>query len=379
MARIFISYKRADKEKVFKIKDQIETVIGEKCWIDLDGIESDAQFENVIIQAINDSEIVLFMYSKAHSKIEDFEKDWTIRELNFAEKKKKKIVFINVDGSELTDRFEFRYGTKQQVDGLSIRHIEKLIKDLCEWLGIFNSSRYQNYLTTDKNKKKDPRTEIYNVDGIEFKMIHVEGGIFKNDGMYGHMNEVKISDYMCGETLVTQNLWEIVMGNNPSRFKSQNRPVEQVNWNDCQEFLKKLNLKTGKQFRLLSEEEWEYAARGGKYSKGYQYSGSNNLAEVGWFKKNSNGETHNVKSKKANELGIYDMSGNVLEWCHDLYYTDDYKNYYNSQPKKFLSSPHCVTRGGGFYCSAENCSVSYPRIFRSPWYSLYDLGFRLAL
>ena len=136
MARIFISYKRADKEKVFKIKDQIESALGEKCWIDIDGIESDAQFKNVIISAINDCEIVLFMYSKTHSKIVDFEKDWTLRELNFASKKNKRIVFINLDGSTLTDSFEFDYGTKQQLDARNQNNIRRLITDLRSWLRI---------------------------------------------------------------------------------------------------------------------------------------------------------------------------------------------------------------------------------------------------
>lgn len=136
MSRIFISYKRVDKEKVFNIKDHIESALGEKCWIDIDGIESDAQFKNVIIKAINDCEIVLFMYSKAHSKIEDFEKDWTIRELNFASSKSKRIVFVNLDGSPLTDEFVFDYGTKQQVDGQSNDSIQRLILDLSKWLKV---------------------------------------------------------------------------------------------------------------------------------------------------------------------------------------------------------------------------------------------------
>lgn len=136
MSRIFISYKRVDKEKVFKIKKQIESALGERCWIDLDGIESDAQFKNVIIRAINKSEVVLFMYSKAHSEIVDFEKDWTLRELNFASKKNKRIVFVNLDGSPLTDTFEFDYGAKQQIDGLSPQSLSRLNEDLKRWLGI---------------------------------------------------------------------------------------------------------------------------------------------------------------------------------------------------------------------------------------------------
>ena len=113
MARIFISYKRADKEKVFPLKNQIEAAIGEPCWIDLDGIESDAQFVNVIMQTIDEASIFLFMYSKEHSQIEDYEKDWTVREVNYAQDFKKRIVFINIDGTRLTKWFQFMFGLKQ--------------------------------------------------------------------------------------------------------------------------------------------------------------------------------------------------------------------------------------------------------------------------
>ena len=133
-SRIFISYKRVDKEKVFSLKDVIENKIGEECWIDLDGIESDAQFANVIIKAINNAQIFLFMYSHAHSEIEDYDTDWTVREINFAQKKKKRIVFVNIDGSPLTDWFELMFGTKQQIDASSEILIEKLCRDIKKWL-----------------------------------------------------------------------------------------------------------------------------------------------------------------------------------------------------------------------------------------------------
>ena len=135
MARVFISYKRVDKAKVFKLKDTIEAAIGEECWIDIDGIESDAMFKSVIIKAINESEIFLFMYSKAHSTIVDFEHDWTVRELTFAELKKKRIVFINIDGSTLSDLFLFDYANKQQVDATSPQALDRLCTDLQKWLG----------------------------------------------------------------------------------------------------------------------------------------------------------------------------------------------------------------------------------------------------
>ena len=131
---IFISYKRLDKDKVFPIKDFIERNTGYNCWIDLDGIESDAQFADIIIKAINNAEVFLFMYSNTHSKIENFEEDWTVREITFAQKKKKRIVFVNLDNTPLTDRFDFMFGTKQQVAATSDVAMKKLCADIKQWL-----------------------------------------------------------------------------------------------------------------------------------------------------------------------------------------------------------------------------------------------------
>lgn len=131
---IFISYKRVDKDKVFKIKDFIERETGLSCWIDLEGIESDAYFKKVIIRAINDCEVMLFMYSKAHSQISENGSDWTEKELHFATKKNKRIVFVKIDGTELTDFFEFDYGTKQQIDARKQEALTKLATDLRHWL-----------------------------------------------------------------------------------------------------------------------------------------------------------------------------------------------------------------------------------------------------
>ena len=139
------------------------------------------------------------------------------------------------------------------------------------------------------------------------------------------------------------------MGSNPSEFKGNNqRPVERVSWNDCQEFIKKLNQLTGKEFRLPTEAEWEYAARGGKYSKDYvyKYSGSNNADEVAWYNDNSCDETHPVKTKKANELGLYDMSGNVYEWCND--WKGNYQSNSQTNPTGPSKGECRVLRGGGW-------------------------------
>ena len=147
--RIFISYKRANKEIVFKIKDDIESNVGEKCWIDLDGIESDAQFVDVIIKAINEAEIFLFMYSKKHGEIENYKKDWTTRELSYAEKRDKKIIFINLDGSYLTDYFEFKFGEYQQVDATSTTAMSRLYSDLSKWLISKGSNIVETNVTSE--------------------------------------------------------------------------------------------------------------------------------------------------------------------------------------------------------------------------------------
>lgn len=135
-SEIFISYKRDDIDVVFPIKNFIEEQTQHKCWIDLDGIESDAQFANVIIKAINQAKVFLFMYSSRHTEIEDYENDWTIREINFAQKKKKRIVFVNIDGSKLTDWFELIFGTKQQINAKSSKAMKKLCSDIQKWLSV---------------------------------------------------------------------------------------------------------------------------------------------------------------------------------------------------------------------------------------------------
>ena len=154
MPRIFISYKRADKEKVFAIKDKIEAATGEKCWIDLDGIESDAQFANVIIKAIDEADIFLFMYSRQHSKIKDYEKDWTVREINYAQTEGKRIVFVNIDKTPLTKWFKFMFSSKQQVDITSETASNRLLQDINKWLGntILSSQVNESIPTAHKSR-----------------------------------------------------------------------------------------------------------------------------------------------------------------------------------------------------------------------------------
>ena len=226
----------------------------------------------------------------------------------------------------------------------------------------------------------------YTVNGVSFAMVDVEGGTFtmgatseqgsdvKNCEKPAH--EVTLSNYSIGETEVTQELWQAVMGNNPSKFIGDLQcPVERVSWNDCRTFIKKLNQLTGENFRLPTEAEWEYAARGGKSSKGYKYSGSNTIGDVAWYNSNSSSTTHAVKTKRPNELGIYDMSGNVWEWCSDWY--GSYSSSAQTNPAGPSCSPYRVLRGGSWGLNAWVCRVAY-RSYNSPDSRDYDYGLRLV-
>jgi formylglycine-generating enzyme required for sulfatase activity len=187
------------------------------------------------------------------------------------------------------------------------------------------------------------------------------------------VHQVTLSSYYIGETEVTQTLWTAVMGSNPSYFTGNNLPVEQVSWNDCQTFIRKLNSLTGENFRLPTEAEWEFAARGGNNSQGYQYSGSNNLSAVAWF---SGSQTHDVKTKSPNELGIYDMSGNVWEWCQDWY--GSYSSNSVTNPTGAVSGSSRVYRGGSWFDYAGRCRSAY-RTYYAPGIRYSFLGLRLAL
>ena len=223
-------------------------------------------------------------------------------------------------------------------------------------------------------------------DGISIEMVKVEAGSF-NMGATPEMQNpdedekpvhrvTLTNNYYIGKYEVTQALWKTVMGNKSSRFKGDNLPVEKVSWNNCQKFISKLNKLTGKSFCLPTEAEWEFAARGGKKSRGYQYSGSNTLGDVAWYEGNSGSKTHAVGTKQPNELGIYDMTGNVYEWCQDWY--GSYSSSPQTNPIGAVSGSCRVYRGGCWVSSARNCRTSY-RGRRTPDFRYGFLGLRLVL
>ena len=248
----------------------------------------------------------------------------------------------------------------------------------------------------------------FTVNGVSFEMVRVEGGTFrmgatseqKDEAWDGEkpVHSVTLSSYYIGKTEVTQALWQAVMGSNPSNFKGADLPVECVSWDDCQEFIQKLNSLTGRNFRLPTEAEWEFACRGGNNSRGYKYSGRNKLGSVAWYNGNSGGKTHSVGTflwggflapkgdsgskthpvgtKTPNELGIYDMSGSVWEWCNDWY--GSYTANSQANPTGPQSGSGRVRRGGSWFNDARSCRSSN-RNGNYPPDRCNFLGLRLAL
>ncbi len=238
--------------------------------------------------------------------------------------------------------------------------------------------------TDDNSHKQEHKkgVETFNINGVKFNMIKVDGGTFMMGSLApGHadewpVHEVTLSDYYIGETEVTQELWEAVMDKNPSYYVEKDLPIHGVSWDRCNQFIEKLCALTGKNFRLPTEAEWEFAAKGGNLTNNYIYSGSNNLDDVAWW----NGQGFEYKPckgclKKPNELGIYDMSGNVEEWCLDWY--DNYRDWPQSNPAgpsigTFGSSHVC--RGGCWYSDSSSCRTTSRKSTEQ-----YYTGFRLAL
>ena len=247
-----------------------------------------------------------------------------------------------------------------------------------------NSTR--NKPTTPKMSKAEKDRIILNIIN---NMVYVEGGTFtmgatsEQGGEYYSVekptHQVTLSSFSISKYEVTQEEWQAVMGSNPSRFKGAKCPVESVSWNECQEFIRKLNNMTGKRFRLPTEAEWEYAARGGNKSMGYKYSGSNNLDIIGWYRQNSEWITHSVGQKYPNELGLFDMSGNVFEWCQD--WNGDYNSNNQTNPTGYSSGPYHVFRGGSWNGEATYSRISSRNGDGMPNSGKWDnsIGLRLAM
>jgi len=297
--------------------------------------------------------------------------------------------------------------TNPKIDYLRIRNLDDEVTDDVSKVTLDNYTLLQNAIADffqKVNKSTYPEEKYKQIIAIKlaipdllshyqqlqdliknFSMVYVEGGSFKVGSMNAvngytmQEHRVTLSSFYIGKYDVTQAQWKAVMGNNPSNFQNcDDCPVEQVSWNDVQGFIQKLNQETGKHYRLPTEAEWEYAAAGGNKSNGYTYSGSNDINSVAWYKDNSGNKTHPVGQKQANELGIYDMNGNVWQWCQDWFSAD----YYSKQPTENQQGPPSgslrVYRGGSWDLAARHCRVT-GRWGVDPSSRLNYLGFRLAL
>ena len=241
--------------------------------------------------------------------------------------------------------------------------------------------------TGENNSKMGSRINSFSLPSVILRLInnivYVEGGTFMmvatswqdSDALDTEepAHQVTLSSFHIGKFQVTQGEWKTLMGTNPSETMGVKFPVDNVSWYDCQEFIRKLNAMTGKGFRFPTEAEWEYAARGGRLSRGYTYAGSNNADDVAWYidSLDDNSGIHEVGLKLANELGLYDMSGNVSDWCSD--YTNVQTN-----PIGASSDIKHIIRGGCYYFNEEDFRVS-ERVRFNPTYRCPGIGLRLAL
>jgi len=224
------------------------------------------------------------------------------------------------------------------------------------------------------------------VSPIKIEMVFVQGGTFtmgctedEGECEYGEtpVHSVTLGNFHIGKYPVTQKQWKMIMEDNPSSFKNDEAPVENVSWNDVQVFIERLNAATDGNYRLPTEAEWEYAARGGSKGKNYKYSGSNTINEVAWYYENSSNSTHPVGGKLPNELGLYDMSGNVWEWCNDWYNLDYYAISPQNDPQGPATGAYRVLRGGAWLNPADACRVAY-RNNENPDSRRNGVGFRLV-
>lgn len=244
-------------------------------------------------------------------------------------------------------------------------------------------------INTFREKSANSRGQPLTVPGLNMQFVYVAPGSFQMEsqqsGLILRYGLTIKNGYWIGKYEVTQDEYQCIIGNNPSKFNGGSRPVEQVSWDDAVSFCQKLTerertagrLPSGYEYRLPMEVEWEFAASGGTASKGYKYSGSNNLYSVAWYNQNSNNATHEVGNISANELGIHDMSGNVWEWCLDVWHVSAAFRPDGRRWGDETGSTNRVLRGGSWGCDAENCRVAN-RINSSPSGSI-NTGFRVAL
>lgn len=436
---VFISYSSEDQKTVEGICGYLERN-GYQCFVAYRDIPSGVVWAKVIPDAIDASKMMVVVFSHSFNVSEQTDREielasenhmpiltyrvadakmtgakkYYLKNLNWINafpnpEKGFKELLNNVEKlispspliAEESDKAETEYLTKETAkkeqlgcEKLATKQRVPLKKNFLPWIiaGVIVMITLITLfvmLTLPKLKPAVSQTDFVDlpidVKGVSFVMKPIEGGTFKMGstdseacGNESPVHSVTVSAFYMGETEVTQALWNAVMDYNPSRFTGDNLPVEKVSYNEIvNDFLPKLNHETGKNFRLPTEAEWEYAARGGNRSSGYKYAGSNSVNDVAWYTVTTkdNG-TRAVKTKLPNELGLYDMSGNVWEWCQEWY--SEYTQGSQINPLGLPSGSSRVLRGGSWDDGAKYCRVSHRYDF-SPIYGGYRIGFRLVL
>lgn len=373
---VFLSYSRKNFEDVRQIQQELQS-IGCRVWMDTEGIMSGDNFVGVIVKAIESSSIFIFVASE-----NIYKSSWCMKELQYAENKGRTIIIVKIDNSEMPDEFALLYGDRNFIDYRNNNQKAKLFTDL--------KRKFSGISIRDKETGLEYIKIM--VHDYQIVMMRVEGGLFTMGAtlQQGGDNEderivhnVQLDSFYISQLTVTRKLWVTVMGKKIGMPQSTNDnsnsyPIVNVSWYECLEFIERLNALTGKEFRLPTEAEWEYAAKGGINGRmnGYKYSGGNNLHNISWNAENSSGQIHKVAQKKPNELGIYDMSGNVWEWCSD---------WYAPYPKGQADNPtgpdigeKKVCRGGSWSTKGRDCRISI-RESEYPYEGSLDIGFRLVL
>lgn len=394
MRDVFISYKSNDPE----LGNNDETVANElcrsleangiTCWIAPRDIEPGVRYGRAIMEAINSCKVMVVVFSR-HANVSEH----IANEVDAVFARKIDIIPFNIDGTRPGLELDYYLRRMQWIDArIDYRsRIPDLITALRHKLGRSDSQGIViDASETQETEPIQPTILKFTVNGVSFNMVRVEGGSFMmgatpEQGEDSTVSEkpahlVSLSAYHIGQTQVTQELWQAVMGKNPSEFADDpQRPVERVSWYDCEKFISRLNQLTARHFRFPTEAEWEFAARGGNMSKGYKFAGSDNIDEVGWYFISIRKGVHStcpVGRKKANELGLFDMSGNVYEWCQDWY--GEYSGLDLINPMGPEDGSSRIMRGGAWDCSDGLCRVSC-RSYDGGWHSSHGIGLRLAL
>ncbi len=399
---VFISYSSDDKKVVEGLCAYLEQH-KIRCFVAYRDIPIGKPWANAVVEALDQSRMMLVVFS------ENFNRSTQVdREIEIASEDQKPILTFRITNTHFEGCKKYylkninwidAFPNPAQTFGLALNAVEALLS----MPHSTNKGGGTPSLPHINSENRHPRRHIYWMaiavvfaicigivvwfilpnNTIQPDMVFVKGGEFVMGDSVGdgHPDEhpahkVTISDFYIGRYEVTQAEWVAVMGNNPSRFKGDNLPVDNVSWNDIQEFLLRLNQQTGKKYRLPTEAEWEFAARGGIYSRNYKYSGSDDISDVAWYCENAGGQPHPVGLKRNNELMLYDMCGNVWEWCQDWYepYSDS-----DLTVSPLAERGMCrILRGGGWTQNAWQSRVSL-RDGLPPDCIGNSYGFRLAM